>query len=182
MSFLSSNVIGEREVHRRMCNYIKNFDLSLLWGFLNSKISILILGAILSTIIAWYVLESAKKRSKRDILLNLLYYELNQYRKPKPLPTSTADFQFPCRDKLIWSLLTSDALNPKKDKDLMNSLYNLVGWIENFNYTNNYANGAMDKVTDLFFTYDQGRDVQYRGMYKEKEKLVELLRERYKIK
>ena len=96
-----------------MSYYIKNFDLSLLWEVLNSKIFILIFGAIITL----YVVEATKKRLKRNMLLNVLYRELIMY---KPHSTPSLDiFQLPCRDKLIWSLLTSDTLSPKKDKDLI---------------------------------------------------------------
>ncbi|MHB8075795.1 hypothetical protein [Desulfosporosinus fructosivorans] len=159
-----------------MWDYIKGCDLSLLWQILNSKISILIFSAVITL----YVVEAKKKRSKRNMLLNVLHHELIMY-KP-PVTPSSNDFQLPCRDKLIWSLLTSDALSSKKDKELINSLYEVAGWIEHFNYTNNYANQANEGDHHSLSFYYEVRYKYYIGMYKEIDKLIKLLRDKYKIK
>jgi len=152
------------------------------WKILNSGIITTIIGIIFGSWATIKIVEEKKKKDKRKLLLNILNYELNAYTESEPLGEQTS-FRFPHRDKLIWNILTSDILDRKKDKELITNLYELIGWIENYNCANNHANQAiLLKNDEMISLLGKGRDSLYNSSYKQKEVLVKLLRSRYKIK
>lgn len=153
--------------------------LSLL---VNNSFANSIIGAIISAVVSCLLtlkfVEKRKINRNKKLTLTILYKELIIYCTPK---TSLGGFQIPGRKQVIWSILTSDILDTEKDKDLINSLYEMIGWIENFNYVNDYANKTLVENNEMFNFFSKGRDDLYNGSFKERENLLELLRTKYKI-
>lgn len=165
-----------------MWEYIKTCDLHLLWQTLNSGIVTTIFGIFIGSWVTLKIVEETKRKAKKELLLSILYKELTYYAEPCNT-TITKSFQFSQRDKLIWNILTSDILEPQKDKEIINSMYELIGFIENFNLINHFANEALiNNNEDMLLFYSKGRDELYNKSYIERGKLLKLLETKYKIK
>lgn len=153
-------------------------------GFLNlinTSLISNIISAILGSFLTLIYVEHMKKKYEKKLLLSILHQELFKYSEPA-LTVIDDSFQFRMREQLTWNILTSGLLDLKKDCELITHLYELIGWIENFNYSNDYANQCLvaeNKAMLKFFS--NGRDRLYQDGYRERIILLELLKIKYKI-
>ena len=127
--------------------------------FSNPFISDLIVGiiiAIISAVITLCYVERKSKKYRKELMLSILHNEISKY----SLPASTdldESFQLPHRGQIIWDLLLSGILDKRNDTELIESLYEMIGWIENFNYTNEYANQSMVDGKQDKYEFLEGR-------------------------
>ncbi len=153
-----------------------------MWEILNSNLSIAFISIIVTTFTTIKIIEGKKTRDKRKILLGILRYELISYSKPIKNDNG-GNYRSPHRDKVVWSILTSDILNRKKDKILISHLYELIGWIENYNSMNNLANlSIVYKNEDVANFFANGREILYNKGFEEKDKILYILKNSYNIK
>jgi ATP-dependent protease HslVU (ClpYQ) peptidase subunit len=152
------------------------------------------LGAIINTIIgalagamfgAWFTLkyvEERKRKDKRKILLGALLMQLNKYNNEKlnEHEIGSPALGFSQRAQTMWELLNSDLLDRKKDGKLIESLHEMIGWVENYNQLNNLANLAMIFNSDKTRFVSEGRDILNMKSRKAVEELKSIIKNKLK--
>ncbi|WP_199614432.1 hypothetical protein [Paenibacillus alkalitolerans] len=108
-----------------------NINWDIIENIVANNIFNTIVSLVLGALISIKVIEERKRKEKRKSLLHVLRYELTKYPK-KDISQSQYFWFLPGRKALIYNVLTSDILHPKKDNQLIIELYELLSWIENY--------------------------------------------------
>lgn len=154
-----------------------------MWEFINSSIITTVMGIFIGAWVSLYIVEKKKTADKKNCLLKTLFYELSKYSKPEELNEEAGPYyRTPQRNTLIWNIISSDVLEPKKDEELIICLYEMISWIENFNSANELSNLALIQRNDQMINFfSNGRNILYNKGYVQKERLEKILKEKYKI-